>query len=181
MTEKSEAQEGTKIDGSKTIPPKRTKFLIAATIIIVLIATGVAVVSLNGPQLKSNQPVAITIASSNSSSVTIPQTTITETATWYQYSVNGTWVRFFAVKDSAGTVHTAFDECPNCYSSHQGFRQEGTSMVENCCNMGIKVTDITKAGCSGGECHPVFLPSQVADGNLTISTADISAGVYLFR
>jgi uncharacterized membrane protein len=82
--------------------------------------------------------------------------------------------------DPAYMVHAAFDECPNCYSSHQGFRQEGTAMVENCCNMGIAITDVTKEGCSGGECHPSYLASQVADGNLVISTSDLADGEYLF-
>lgn len=161
---------------------KRGKYLVILTIIVVvvIVMATVAIVSFKNPELKVNQAVATTVNSTDSISVAIPLSSITETATWYQYSINGTEVRFFAVKDSTGTIHVAFDECPNCYPSHQGFRQEGKAMVENCCNMGIAIADITKEGCSGGECHPAYLASKIVDGNVTISTSDLAIEEYMF-
>jgi uncharacterized membrane protein len=179
-----EGEKGpTRIENQKAIASgRRGKYLVILTIIvaIVIVVAALAIVSFKNPELKVNQAVATTVTNTNSTSVAIPLSSITQTATWYQYSINGTWVRFFAVSDSTETVHLAFDECPNCYPSHQGFRQEGTTMVENCCNMGIAITDITREGCSGGECHPAYLASKIVDGNLTISTSDLDIGKYMF-
>jgi uncharacterized membrane protein len=183
MNEGNGKGPGETIENRKVVAPvKRRKYLVILTVIVavIIVVAALAVVSLNSPVLKVNQAVATTVTNTNSTSVSIPLTSITQTAIWYQYSVNGTWVRFFAAKDSTGTAHVAFDECPNCYPSHQGFRQEGTTMVENCCNMGIAIADITKAGCSGGECHPAYLASNIVDGNVTISISDLAIGEYLF-
>jgi uncharacterized membrane protein len=120
------------------------------------------------------------VKSVNMTYVAIPLSSISKNATWYQYNVSGALVRFFAVKDVTGTIHTAFDECPYCYSSHLGFRQDGTVMVENCCNMPFAIENITEAGCSINDCHPIFLRSTIVGDNLIIAKSDLAQQRFIF-
>jgi uncharacterized membrane protein len=117
----------------------------------------------------------------NSTHIAIPLASVSENATWYQYKVGDTSVRFFAAKESAGVVHTSFDDCAKCYKKHLGYRQgENGTMVDNCCNMAFPIANITAAGCSGMMCHPVYLPNQVVGDMVLISIADLQQGVGLF-
>lgn len=117
----------------------------------------------------------------DATTVAIPLSSLSGTATWYSYGINGTVVRFFAVKDANGTVHASLDACPKCYKKHAGFRQEGDTMVENCCNMPYPFENITAEGCNRTGCHPAFLPGHVEGDKVMISKADLSAGSYLFQ
>lgn len=117
----------------------------------------------------------------NMTAVGIPQSSFTSKATWYRYNISGATVRFFAVKDANGTVHTAFDECPMCYGNHLGFRQDGASMVENCCDMPFPIENVTATGCAVMGCHPVFLQSQVDGDRVFIAKSALAAGTYLFK
>lgn len=113
--------------------------------------------------------------------IAIPLSGISQNATWYQYSINGTAVRFFAVMDTQGVVHTSMDICPKCYKKHAGFRQQdAVNMVENCCNMAFKIENITAVGCNIPVCHPAFVPNQIAGNNVVIAIADLEAGLYMF-
>ncbi len=153
---------------------------IAIVAVVIILIAGVVLFSNYKPEAKGNQSTVITIKNFNSTSVAIPLSSISQTATWYECDLNGSLVRFFVVEDSSGTVHTAFDECPICYPSHQGFRQENDMMVENCCNMGIAIGEITESGCSGMDCHPAYLATQVINDNVVISGSDLASGSYLF-
>ena len=117
----------------------------------------------------------------DASTIAVALSSIGGTATWYGYEVNGTTVRFFVVKDSNGTVHAAMDICPKCYKKHAGFRQDGNSMVENCCNMPFAIDNITAEGCSGTMCHPAFLPSRIEGQKVMMAGADLEAGAYMFK
>jgi uncharacterized membrane protein len=124
---------------------------------------------------------ALKVTAYNTTHVAIPLASVSENATWYKYDISGTTVRFFAVKDANGAVHTSFDDCAKCYKKHLGYRQGETgTMVENCCNMAFQIANITAAGCSGMMCHPVYLANQVIGDQVLISIADLQTGVYLF-
>ena len=120
------------------------------------------------------------VHSVNMTDMVIPMSSISENATWYQFEVSGSLVRFFAVMDGNGTVHTAFDDCPMCYASHQGFRQNGSEMVENCCNMAFPIENITALGCSGMMCHPTYLANQVIGDQVVLAISDLDARSYMF-
>lgn len=117
----------------------------------------------------------------DSAHVAIPLSLVGENATWYQYAVNNTKVRFFAVTDADGTVHTALDVCWKCYKKHAGFRQQAPGvMVENCCNMAFSVSNITEEGCSIPKCHPVYIENHVIGDEVVIAISDLEAGSYMF-
>jgi uncharacterized membrane protein len=164
-------------------PGKKVKgryIVFAIVAVAILLVAGYAMLSNNKLENKDGRATAASVTNSNATSVEIPLSSISQNATWYQYAVNGASVRFFAVRDSTDAVHTAFDECPYCYPSHLGFRQEGSVMVENCCNMGVSIAEITSSGMPGAACHPAYLESQVVGEHLVINTSDLAAGAYLF-
>jgi uncharacterized membrane protein len=114
----------------------------------------------------------------NQTTVSIPLSSVSSAATWHTCDVSGATVRFFVVKDCCGTVRTAFDECPMCYRTHLGFRQEGTSMVENCCEMPYSIEAIAP-NVTG--CHPEYLASRIEGEKVMISMSNLAAGSYMFR
>ena len=161
----------------KRVGKRYIAFAIVAVAIIII--ASVAIVS-NKPEVKGTQSATASVTNVNITSIAIPLSSISQTATWFDYNISGSMVRFFAVKDSNGTIHTAFDECWMCYSSHLGYRQNGTFMVENCCNMPFAIDQITATGCSGMGCHPVFLANKIIGDQVVIAESDLAAGAYLF-
>ncbi|MGD0817585.1 MAG: Fe-S-containing protein [Methanomassiliicoccales archaeon] len=159
---------------------RKRNIVLVITIVVIIIIASMALLSYNKSEVKGIQSSASDATNINVTTIAIPLSFISKNATWYQYNVNGALVRFFAVEGANGTVHTAFDECPYCYPSHQGYRQEGTNMVENCCNMAFPIDQITEVGCSGSGCHPVYLANRVTGDQAVISVSDIAAGAYLF-
>lgn len=121
------------------------------------------------------------VSAYNETSISIPLAFVSEIATWYQYEVNGTSVRFFAVMDENGDIHTSMDICPKCYKKHAGFRQQdGINMVENCCNMAFRIENITAEGCAIPVCHPAFVANEIIGDNVVIAISDLEAGSYMF-
>ncbi len=117
----------------------------------------------------------------NGTAVALNLSSLGGRAQWFEYRINGTVVRLFAVKDGNGTVHASLDICQKCYKKHAGFRQEGGSMVENCCNMAYPVENITAERCAGTGCHPEFLPSHVEGDLVVLAKSDLEAGSYMFK
>ena len=122
-----------------------------------------------------------TVENVNLTTVAIPLGSVSARATWYEYGVSGGLVRFFAVKDGNGTVHTAMDICPKCSKKRAGFRQDGEAMTENCCNMPFAIGNITFEGCNRTGCRPAFLASRVEGDRVMIAKSALAAGAYMFR
>jgi len=114
----------------------------------------------------------------NLTTIAIPLASLGGTPAWYEYNLSGARVRFIAALDGTGAVHTAFDECPMCYESHQGFRWEGNMLVENCCDMPFSVNAIAP-GLTG--CHPEYLPSHVEGDKVIVLKSDLLAKAFMFR
>jgi uncharacterized membrane protein len=127
------------------------------------------------------EPPAPFVTDHNLTHVSIPLGSFCTTAVFFSYDISGGLVRFFAVRDAAGAVHTALDACPNCWKKHAGFRQDGDAMTENCCNMPFSIANITLEGCNRTGCRPAFLASRVEGERLVIAKSALSAGAYMFR
>ena len=92
----------------------------------------------------------VTVASGGS--LTIPISEISETAGFYPVEVDGTQMEVIAVKDSGGTIRTAFNTCQICYDSGKGYyKQEGDKLV--CQNCGNSFT-MNQVGITSGGCNP---------------------------
>jgi len=167
-----------KTPGKKAIG--RNAVLAIVVVAIVVIAGTIVLYSNNKPEQKGNPSTAANVIDVNMTTVSIPLASISQTATWYEYNVSGLTVRFFVVKDSNGTIHTTFDECWMCFNAHLGYRQNGSAMIENRCNMSFPISQITEQGCSGDGCCPIFLANKVIGDQLVIKKSDLAKQKFTF-
>ena len=87
-----------------------------------------------------------------SGSLDIETADLSEKAKFYPIEVDGMEMEVIAVKDSGGTVRTAFNTCQVCYSSGKGYyKQKGDKLV--CQNCGNAFT-MDQVGTIAGGCNP---------------------------
>lgn len=112
----------------------------------------------------------------------IPISEITSKASFYEYEVNSTKLEVIAIKDSDGTIRTAFNTCQVCYSSGRGYYvQEGDLLVCQNCGNRFEASDLEV---SKGGCNPVPIFSEnktVDDTNITISKEFLEQSKDLFE
>jgi uncharacterized membrane protein len=88
----------------------------------------------------------------------IPADAVTETATFYPLTVDGTEMEIFAVKAPDGTIRTAFNTCQICYGSGKGYyKQEGRVFVCQNCGNRFRTADIEIVR---GGCNPIPIVSR---------------------
>ena len=114
------------------------------------------------------------------SAVTIPVNDLGAQAKFYTYDSGGTKVRFFAIRDTDGSVHVATDACDVCYASKKGYHQDGNDMVCNNCGKHFAVQSIGTANTEGG-CWPSFVKMHLDGGNVVVEGKDLAAKAYLFK
>ena len=92
---------------------------------------------------------------------------LSENVEFYPVDVDGTEMEVIAVKDSTGTIRTAFNTCQICYDSGKGYyKQEGDKLVcQNCGNSFTmdQVGEISR-GCD---------PWPILDENKTVTDEEI--------
>lgn len=103
-------------------------------------------------------------------SLVIPISEISSTVQFYPIEVDGTRMEVLAVKDSEGTIRTAFNTCQICYGSGRGYYvQEGDVLV--CQNCGNRFT-IDQIEVEVGGCNP--WPIFPENKTVTEDTIEIS-------
>ena len=111
--------------------------------------------------------------------VLIPLTDITDTASYYQKTVDGVTVKYFALRGSDGQIHAAFDACDVCYHAKQGYEQRGDEMVCENCGLSYPTNGIGTENIGGG-CWPGYLQTSMENGNLVITEDALARGKYYF-
>lgn len=114
-------------------------------------------------------------------SLVIPVSEVTETASFYPIEVDGMQMEVLAVKDSAGTIRTAFNTCQICYSSGRGYYvQSGDVLVcQNCGNrFTVDQVEIESGGCNP---WPIFPENKTVTGDtISISYDFLNASKEIF-
>ena len=87
-------------------------------------------------------------------------------------------VKFFVGRDRNREIQVAFDANQLCYKRGRGYRHEDEWMVCNKCDNSFRLTTVNAGG---GDCRPVPVAHQVADGQLVLREPDILAGWRYFR
>lgn len=111
----------------------------------------------------------------------IPISEVSETVQFYPVSVDGTDMEILAVKDSGGTVRTAFNTCRICFDSGRGYyKQVGNTLV--CQNCGNRFTfDQIEVEISGCNPYPIFSSDKtVTDDSILISYDFLRSSAELF-
>jgi len=139
--------------------------LIGVTIIIGAITNGFGL--FNSEQAEQNSSVK------EEGFFEIPVSEVTGDAKWYEYDLNGTVIKFFAVMASNGSIKTAFDACDICYASKKGYSQDGENMVCNNCGNRYPINGLGAENKTPGGCWPGYLPSEIKEDNVLIKKSDL--------
>jgi len=100
-------------------------------------------------------------------------------AKFYSFNSNGTNIRYFAVQDSSGNVHIAFDACDVCYEAKKGYQQNGEMMQCKNCGKEFAITGIGVEN-TGGGCWPSYLPMRIENDTVVIKISDLEEKSYMF-
>lgn len=107
---------------------------------------------------------------SEGESLVIPTADVTTQASFYTVEVDGATMEIIAVRDSEGSIRTAFNTCQICYSSGRGYYvQRGDFLI--CQNCGNKFT-VNQVEIESGGCNP--WPIFEDDKTVTEDTIEIS-------
>ncbi|MGN1203013.1 MAG: DUF2318 domain-containing protein [Eubacterium sp.] len=163
---------------SKKNGSKKNNIALPVIAAIVVIAAALAVIIPKATAKNENKETVRTTAvqtqTATANTVTgdiiIDESTVSETASFYDYNAGGTTVEVFAVKASDGTVRLALNTCQVCMGSpYAFFVQQGDSFIcQNCKN----AFDTDSIGIVHGGCNPVPITEdnyQINDGKITVS------------
>ena len=153
-------------------PRKKTSFLplaavaaVAVCAVVVFLTNGNKRANKNGDTGRENGGSAVI---SSGESLAIRTADVTADASFYPVEVDGTDMEVIAVRDSAGTIRTAFNTCQVCYDSGRGYYvQSGNYLV--CQNCGNRFS-MDQVGIESGGCNPW----PIFDENKTVTADEIS-------
>jgi uncharacterized membrane protein len=158
-------------------PAKRKRWILVAAACVVMIAGGVAAVSLTGTAPGPDPAQAVGVQS-DTKSVSLDLAQFDDgRARHFSYQHGPLQIRYFVIKSSDGIVRAAFDACDVCWPSGKGYYQDGDAMV--CRNCGRRFASVLVNEVQGG-CNPAPLIRTVENGKLVIRTDDIAAGGRFF-
>jgi uncharacterized membrane protein len=152
-------------------------------IVAILSISGYYVLFMKGYDSNHNTTPVIS-PNQNQTEVRIPVSDISSTATFYFYDSNDVSIRYFAVKDSQGNMHVAFDACDVCYEAKKGYKQ--INDVMHCINCGREFpissigTENIAGGYIDGGCWPSYLPMTIDGDNAVIQIIDLVKKQYMF-
>jgi hypothetical protein len=107
--------------------------------------------------------------------LTIDTSAVTDQATFYPLTVDGTYMEVLAVRAPDGTVRTAFNTCQVCWDSGRGYYiQEADELVCQNCGNRFKTSDVEIVH---GGCNPVPITEEYK----TASGDSVSVGYDLLK
>ena len=147
-------------------------------IVIILSISGYYIVSMKENNSNRNTT-PIPSPNQNQNEIRIPISDIGSTATFYFYDSNDKSIQYFAVKDSLGNVHVAFDACDVCFEAKKGYRQNDNLMTCLNCGQEFPITSIGVENTAGG-CWPSYLSIRIDNYTVVINISDLKAKSYMF-
>ncbi len=106
--------------------------------------------------------------------VTIPTEGIPETATFFNYDVDGVTVQLVALRDQNNGVHIAFNTCQSCSPSPKAYYQQSGDVLQ-CTNCGFTFTP-EEVGIKAGGCNPWPIDGvSTDDDEITIPVSSLEA------
>lgn len=154
--------------------------LLIAAVAAVAICIVAVLLPMGGGNQQDNGGDGVQIISQGESLV-IPTSEVTTTASFYPIEVDGTQMEVLAVRDSQGTIRTAFNTCQICYASGRGYYvQQGNALVcQNCGNrFTVDQVEIQTGGCNP---WPIFPENKTqTEDAITISYEFLSEATKIF-
>lgn len=158
---------------------KKTKTLIGSFFIMLLAFTALTACATkekeSGSTAKAGQ------YQNDAGDLVIPVNEISNTASFYPVTADGTKMEVLAVKAPDGTIRTAFNTCQICYGSGKGYyKQDGDLLVcQNCGNrFSMDLVEVEAGGCNP---WPIFDKDKtVTDESITIPSDFLKESEQIF-
>ena len=154
-----------------------------SVVVITLIFVGVYILFLrddpSDQEFSSYTPTEEPPAQVTSEKITIPLSDINEKASFFPYETGSKTIRYFAVRGTDGKVHTALDACDLCYEAKMGYSQNEDMMKCNNCGQEFSIDSIGTENLEGG-CWPSYLPADMDQNEMVLSTSDLKEKSYMF-
>jgi uncharacterized membrane protein len=148
------------------------------TMVGILILAGCTGTTKNGSNTNTNTNTN-TQPQQNDTEARIPLSDLSTTAQFYSYDDNGVTIRYFAVKDSQGSAHVAFDACDVCYEAKKGYKQVGSEMQCLNCGRQFSISSIGTENTAGG-CWPSYLSMTIDGNDIVIKISDLQDKSFMF-
>ena len=168
----NKAKKKTTTPPAAKTPQKKTSFLPLAAVAAVAVCAVVVFLTNGNKRANENSDTGRetggAAAITSGESLVILTADVTADASFYPIEVDGTSMEVIAVRDSAGTIRTAFNTCQVCYDSGRGYYiQSGNYLV--CQNCGNRFS-MDQVGIRSGGCNPW----PIFDENKTVTADEIS-------
>jgi len=163
------------------VKQRNQRIMMISAVVFVVIIAAIYVVSLGNTNDEESllNPVSESNVISDTQ-ISIPLTSISSEATFYNYESNGVDIYYFAVKDDDEQVHVALDSCDVCYHAKEGYRQVGDLMECLNCGLTFPIEDIGEKNSDGG-CWPSFIPITLNKDNVLIEKSDLESKRFMFE
>ena len=115
-------------------------------------------------------------------SLSIPTSSVTETASFYPVEVDGVAMEVLAIRDSEGQIRTAFNTCQSCYTSGKGYYEaDGTELVCQNCGFRFTAEQVQVRGAGGCNPYPIFAEDKTeTDEEILVSYDFLRAANDIF-
>ena len=148
-------------------------------IVAILCVGGYYTLGLKGTNTTPNTTHNAIPAYQNETEIRLSSSDLSTTAKFYSYDSKGVTIQYFAMKDSLGNVHVAFNACDVCYAAKKGYKQVGDVMQCLNCGKEFAVTSIGSENTAGG-CWPSYLPMMINGNDVVIKISDLDAKSFMF-
>jgi uncharacterized membrane protein len=127
----------------------------------------------------SNLPAEHTVVSVRNSEIRLPIRDIRDGKVhFFTYKKDGKRINFFVRTDGKDNLSAYFDACYTCYKNKKGYREEGSDLVCNECNLKFRLAEEHWDTSHG--CCPIAVRSRIEGSELIIAAKDLEKGEKLF-
>lgn len=159
---------------------KKTKILFCSLFIMLLALTALTACT-SKEKKESSSSAKVGQYQNDSGDLVIPVSEISEKASFYPVTADGTKMEVLAVKAPDGTIRTAFNTCQICYGSGKGYyKQDGNVLVcQNCGNrFSMDLVEVEAGGCNP---WPIFNEDKtVTNESITIPSNFLKESEQIF-
>lgn len=156
--------------------------LVASVIALLVIVVTVILSNEPGKSASSSGNIDANAQLNAKGDLVIQISSVSDQASFYPLTINGTQMEVLAVKAPDGSIRTAFNTCQVCYSSGRGYyKQEGDALVCQNCGNRFKMNQVEVVN---GGCNPVPITEEnkTADAtNITISGEYLKQATQIFQ
>jgi len=166
-------------DGGKRSPLVWIMPVVALSLVALAVVVAMSRGGSDEPAAAAAATTATQPTASGGGPVSIPMADVSDgTVHFFETDVNGTTVKYFAVKATDGTMRTSLDACQVCFQAKKGYSQDGANVICGNCGRSFAIDQI---GVQHGGCNPISIESTTKGDQLVIDPAGIDSGVQYFQ